>query len=129
MLSPICVMVQPFLASFSPMNTGKASGKSLYSETYSEKLTLRQDYFSHNTKKSAVLQFDVPRTANAITLETFFATGKQSPEVAHVVLGVYVALYNGLKLWRIIEITPVTVKVGMRGRAFMLFGQDIEWAN
>ncbi len=57
-----------------------------------------------------MLQFDVPRTANAITLETFFATGKQSPEVAHVVLGVYVALYNGLKLWRIIEITPVTVK-------------------
>lgn len=68
MLSPICVMVQPFLASFSPMNTGKASGKSLYSE----KLTLRHSIILATIqKKSAVLQFDVPRIANAITLETF----------------------------------------------------------
>jgi len=33
MLSPICVMVQHFLASFSPINTGKASGRSLNRET------------------------------------------------------------------------------------------------
>lgn len=149
-LSPICVIVQPFLASFSPTNEGRESGVSLAEQWNSVKQNNNKIrttcahvhivitiFILFHTMLSVFSVEQMLEAASGGSYKILIKADRHTlqmlcsiPVVTNVMLAVLTPCEYGLKLWWVIKIPPVKVEVwlGILG-VFVSSCQNIKWSN